>query len=165
MHKFISFILDIKDKNKLIKIQQILIKLSKEFKKDDFYYVTGCESDISVNAIDPYVLNYHYMPRIPKELDVIYDFSQNFTQFQIMHFILNDNKPAHYHLSSIRTKINKLKKNGSVTIISTNLFTEDAIIDENFDLLEEKFKEIYDIKQSSGTVLDEIGNQEISISG
>ena len=56
MHKFIGLILDIKNKNNLIQIQKALVQVSKQFKKDDCYYITGCDTQMAYNQIDPYIL-------------------------------------------------------------------------------------------------------------
>lgn len=156
MHKFIGLILDIKNKNNLIQIQKALVQVSKQFKKDDCYYITGCDTQMAYNQIDPYILNYHYIPRIPKELDLVYDFSKNFSQFEVNYFIINDYEYAHYHVNSIKAKVKKMRSLGVATIFSTHEFVEDTIINENFDQLEVRLKEIYGTHQNTRTIHDEI---------
>lgn len=143
MHKFIGFILDVKDPQTLIKIQKILVEISKHFRKDDFFYVSGCKSEVIINEFDAYALNYRYLGNLPKELDEVYQFSQNFSQFELTYFLLSD---CTHKESVIKRKIDRLKKIATLHIISTKNLTDgnlDEILDESFVQIEEIFKEMY----------------------
>lgn len=127
-HKLIGFILDLSKENLSI-IQKIICELSKNFEKDDIFYVSSSWDIISKNEVPSYVLNHRQSKDITKELNALKEISRKTDiNFQQIYFFITDQEQSNSNLR----KIEKIKKNAEVVFVQNESIKKfETIFKEN----------------------------------
>lgn len=127
-HKLIGFIIDLSKEN-LSNIQKVICEISKDFEKDDIFYVSGAWDIISKNEIASYVLNHRQSKDITEELDALKTISKKTdTHFKQIYFFITDQEQSKSNLR----KIEKIKQTAEVVFVSQeSLKTFETIFKEN----------------------------------
>jgi disulfide oxidoreductase YuzD len=127
-HKLIGFILDLSKEN-LSNIQKTICELSKNFEKDDIFYVSSSWDVISKNEVPSYVLNHRQSKDITEELNALKEISKKTdANFQQIYFFITDQEQSNSNLR----KIEKIKKNAEVVFVQNESIKKfETIFKEN----------------------------------